>query len=78
VNTYRKETYAIIRRFLESRIGYDECRSALDAALAECISLLRNEPVEALVAVIKANNEAVMDEIERRSRTTVLRTAAHN
>ena len=72
MDAYRRETHAIIRRFVEGRISYDECRSALNAALAECIRLLRNEPVEALMAVIKANTEFVMDEIERRSRTTAL------
>jgi hypothetical protein len=78
VDAYRRETHAIIRRFVEGRISHEECKSALDVALAECIPLLRNEPVEALVAVIKANNEVVMDEIERRSRTTAPRAAAHN
>ena len=78
MDAYRRETCAIIRRFVEDRISHEECKSALDVALAELIPGLRNELVQALVAVIRANNEVVMDEIERRSRTTALRAAAHN
>jgi hypothetical protein len=78
VDAYRRETYVIIRRFVEGRISHEECKSALEAALAELIPRLRNEPVQALVAVIRANNDVVMDEIERRSRTTALSAAAHN
>lgn len=63
---YRRETRAIVRRFLDSRLSFPDCISALDAALARLVPRLKGEDIAALRIEMLANNEVVMKEMERR------------
>jgi hypothetical protein len=63
---YDHETRAIIERFLRHEISFPECIAALDAALAELIPRLTSEQLAPLRALMLANNDIVMKEMERR------------
>ncbi len=66
METYEDETRAIIERFLRNEISFPDCISALDAPLAELIPRLSSEQLAPLRALMLANNEIVMKEMERR------------
>ncbi len=70
VEVYKRETKALIKRFLNDRITFSECIHALDAALADLVSSTRfkEEDLPELRSIIMANNETVMKELERRGR----------
>ena len=63
---YKNETREVVNRFLRFQISFPECIAALDAALGRFIPTMPNEEIEALRAVMLANNEVVMKELERR------------
>lgn len=64
---YKHETEKVVKRFLRHQISFSDCIAALDAALATLIPKLRPEELPALRAVMLANNERVMKEMERLS-----------
>jgi hypothetical protein len=64
---FRRETKAIVRRFLEQQITLEECESALGNALLAVSLRLGPGQTDNLEAVMKANNETVRDEVERRA-----------
>jgi len=66
METYEHETRAVIERFLRHELSFPECIAALDAALAELIPRLAGEQLGPLRALMLANNEIVMKEMERR------------
>lgn len=66
VNVYRRETKDIITRFCHHRLSFPACISALDAALARFLPRLTGDQILALRALMLANNETVMKEMERR------------
>jgi hypothetical protein len=66
MEVYEHETKEVIKRFLERRLSFAECISALDAALAGLIPTLTGEEIPGLHIVMLANNEIVMKEMERR------------
>jgi hypothetical protein len=66
VEVYKSETQEIIRRFLARRISFPDCIAALDAALASLVPRLRHKELDDLRALMLANNEIVMKEMERR------------
>ena len=66
VQVYKNETRKIIRRFLAHRLSFPECIAALDAALAELTPRLTGGQLPELRALMLANNEEVMKEMERR------------
>ena len=68
VDTYRRETRKVIDRFLERGLSFPECIAALDAALADFIPRMPPDQLPALRALMLANNEIVMKEMERRAR----------
>ena len=68
---YERENAEVIRRFLARRISFPDCIAALDAALAGLIPHLTGEDIRRLGAVMLANNEIVMKEMERRGRLGV-------
>jgi hypothetical protein len=72
MDVYKRETEEIIKRFLERRLNFAECVAALDAALAGLIPTLDGEEIPRLRTIMLANNEIVMQEMERRgaARTT--------
>jgi hypothetical protein len=68
MEVYKRETQKVIKRFLRHRLSFPGCIAALDAALADFIPRLTGpEQLAPLRAVILANNETVMKEMERRS-----------
>ena len=66
MEVYKRETRKAIRRFLAHRISFAKCISALDAALADAIPRLPREQFDALRALMFANYETVIKEMERR------------
>ena len=65
---YRKQTQKIIKSFLDREIAFPECIAALDHALARRIQTLLPEELLNLRAVMLANNETVMKEMEKREK----------
>jgi hypothetical protein len=63
---YKRETQAVIDRFLSHELSFPDCIAALDAALAELIPRITSEQLTPLRALMLANNEIVMKEMERR------------
>ncbi len=66
MEVYKQETKIVVDRFLHHRISFAKCVAALDAALAGLIPKLTSEQIAPLRAVMLANNETVMKEMERR------------
>jgi hypothetical protein len=66
VELYKRETREVIERFLRQELSFPDCIAALDAALAELIPTLTGEQLAPLRALMLANNEIVMKEMERR------------
>ena len=56
----------MIKRFLGHRLTFPACISALNAKLADLIPRLTGQDLAPLRAVMLANNEIVMKEMERR------------
>ena len=82
MEVYKSETQEIVRRFLDRQINFADCIAGLDAALAGLITRLKPKQLPALRAVMLANNERVMAEMEQRERVRMTnakyRTAAKN
>ena len=70
MEVYKRETEEVIRRFLDHRLSFPGCIAALDAALADLIPRLTAEQIAPLRALMLANNERVMKEMERRGRNS--------
>ena len=66
MEAYKSETQKVIKLFLAHRISFPDCIAALDAALARFIPKMHREELPALRALMLANNERVMKEMERR------------
>jgi hypothetical protein len=64
---YKREARRTIKRFLDHRLSFSDCIAALDAALADCIPRLTAEQIAPLRALVLANNDIVMKEMERRA-----------
>jgi hypothetical protein len=67
MEAYKREAKRLVNRFLRRQISFPQCISGLDAALARFVPRLPREKLDALRAVMLANNEAVMKEMERRA-----------
>jgi len=67
MEAYKRETRRVIYRFIRRQLSFTNCIAALDAALARVIPRLRPDDLDALRAVMLANNEKVMKEMERRA-----------
>ena len=68
VEVYKSETHEVLKRFLHHSFTFPECISALDSALAALIPNLKPSQVPELRAVMLANNDRVMKEMEKRER----------
>ncbi len=68
METYKSETQRAIKRFLRSQISFGRCIHALDAALASFISRMRPRDLPALRALMLANHEVMMKEMDRRQK----------
>jgi hypothetical protein len=66
MESYTRETQAVIERFLKHQLSFPDCIAALDAALARFIPRLTSEQLSSLRALMLANNDIVMKEMERR------------
>jgi len=67
MDVYKSETKRVVNRFLRRQLSFANCIASLDAALARLILRLRSKDLDALRAVMLANNERVMKEMERRA-----------
>jgi hypothetical protein len=76
MEVYRKQTQKILKGFLEREIAFPECIAALDHALARRIQTLLPEELLNLRAVMLANNETVMKEMEKREKQRKAQTRA--
>jgi hypothetical protein len=72
MEVFKSETSEIVRRFLAGRLSFPQCIAALDAALAGLVPMLQSEHTEQLRALLLANNETVMKEMERRGRPSLV------
>jgi hypothetical protein len=66
MEAYERQTGRVIKRFLSRKLSFPGCIAALDAALAALIPELSGEQIEHLRALMLANNETVMKEMEKR------------
>jgi CRP-like cAMP-binding protein len=66
MEVYKSETRELIKRFLNRRLSFHDCLTALDNALADLTSRLTGEQIAPLRALILENNNIVMKEMERR------------
>src|SRR4051812_39472727 len=66
MEVYKTETREVLSRFLRRRISFPDCIAALDAALAGVLPRLQPSELPALREVMLANNDIVMQEMERR------------
>jgi hypothetical protein len=69
MKVYERETRTVIRRFLGQKLSFAGCIASLDTALVRFIPRLKPEELAELRAVMFANNETVMNEMERRGPT---------
>ena len=66
MNKYQSETQQVVARFIRRQLSFPNCIASLDAALAKLIPSLQPEDLDTLRAVMLANNDRVMKEMERR------------
>ena len=70
MEAYRREAQRVVKSFLRHQLSFPNCISALDAALAALIVRLDparyHDELPTLRALMLANNETVMKEMERR------------
>jgi hypothetical protein len=64
---YKSQTARAVNRFLRRQLSFANCIASLDAALAGLIPRWRSDDLDVLRAVMLANNERVMKEMERRA-----------
>ena len=64
---YKSDTTRAVNRFLRRQLSFANCIASLDAALARLLPQLRSEDLDVLRAMMLANNERVMQEMERRA-----------
>lgn len=69
MEVYERQTRTVIKRFLGFRLSFPQCIAALDAVLAELLPRLTGDQIPALRALALANNETVMNEMQRRGFT---------
>jgi CRP-like cAMP-binding protein len=66
MNSFKRETEEVIKRFLAHRLSFADCIAALDAKLADLTPRLTAEQIAPLRALMLENNDKVMKEMERR------------
>jgi len=66
VEVYKSETHEVLKRFLRHNFTFPECISAQDSAFAALIPNLKPSQLPELRAVMLANNDRVMKEMEKR------------
>ena len=66
MDTYRRQTREILDRFLDHRLSFPDCIAAMDAAIADFMSRFNPDQLASVRALMLANNDIVMKEMERR------------
>jgi len=66
MEVYKGETRELIKRFLNYKLSFPDCVTALDSALADLTPRLTSEQFAPLRILILENNDMVMKEMERR------------
>jgi hypothetical protein len=66
MEVYKRETQEVLKCFLANKLSFPDCIAALDAALADFIPRLQGGQLPALRALMLANNDIVMKEMEMR------------
>jgi hypothetical protein len=66
MQVFRNETREIIRRFMRQRLTFPQCIEMLDSALADVEPRLTKAEIPVRRALVLANNDTVMLEMERR------------
>lgn len=66
METYKSETQKVIKRFLRFHLSFGGCVHALDSALARFILRMHQEDLPVLRALMLANYEIMVKEMERR------------
>jgi hypothetical protein len=66
VEAYKRQTRRVIKRFLVHKLSFPDCIAALDPALVDLVPRLEDGQLPPLRALMLANNEIVMKEMERR------------
>jgi len=67
MEVYKRETQELVGRFLSHQLSFPDCVVALHSALARLLPTLEREQFDEVRVVMLANNDAVMDEMARRS-----------
>jgi hypothetical protein len=67
MEVYKRETQAIVGRFLSHQLSFPDCVVAQHSALARLLPTLEREQFDEVRVVMLANNDTVMDEMARRS-----------
>jgi hypothetical protein len=67
VEIYKRETREIIQRFMLHHLSFENCIASLDAALSSLILRLHPGQLDEVRAVMLANNEIVMKEMQKRA-----------
>ena len=68
MEAHKKQAQKIVKSFLGHQTTFPECISTLDAALVRFIKRRGHGEFPAIQAVLLANNETVMQEMEKREK----------
>ena len=68
MEVYKKQTQKIVKSFLDHQMAFPECISTLDAALVRFIKRRGHGESPAIKTVLLANNDTVMQEMEKRGK----------
>ena len=66
MDTYRRETQDILARFLEAKISFSECETALNDAFGGVFVRLNGEQLDSLRVLLMAIGDNLTREMERR------------
>lgn len=66
MKTFKRETGAVVNRFLRHQLSFPHCVADLDAAHLRLLPRLAPQDIEALRVLMLSNNEQVMAEMARR------------
>jgi hypothetical protein len=66
METYERQTQAVIESFLRHELSFPACVAALDAALADFMPSMTGDQIAGVRIVMLANNEIVLREMEGR------------
>jgi hypothetical protein len=68
MEVYKHETEEIVKRFLERRITFSECKSLLNAAFADVFPRLNGQQLDSLRGLLMAREDRLTKEVSQRAR----------